>query len=464
MDVDLPSLKRRDGTSVPEPVIDLFRQDFNARHVRPGDAGYDAARRVWNAGIDKYPGLIVRCASVEDVVRAVRFASANDLLVAVRGGGHNVAGRAVCDGGIVIDLAAMKAVSVDPKRRVVHVQGGALLGDVDQATARHGLAVPCGVVSKTGMAGLTLGGGTGWLTRRFGLACDSLLSCEIVAATGDVLTADVDTNSDLFWGLRGGGGNFGIATSLLYQAHPVSQVLGGLIVYPRDQARPVLRHYRDFMASAPDALTAYAGLLSMPDGTPVVTLLCCYSGELAQGEQVLAPLRGFGSPVADMIQPMPFVEIQKLADQSNPDDMHNYMASRFLDALSDDAIDCTVDYAAQIDSPLSFVVLQVFGGAMARIDSAATAFAHRQTRYCIAVEAKWHDPAESEKHTVWARGLSKVLAPYASPGYLPNFLGDEPNDVVRETFGRNYARLVDVKTKYDPTNFFRLNNNIPPRS
>jgi FAD/FMN-containing dehydrogenase len=463
MDMDVSTLKRRDGASVREPVIDAFREDFKGQIMRPCDAGYHTARRVWNARIDKHPGLIVRCADFKDVVRAVHFASANDLLVAVRGGGHNVAGRAVCDDGIVIDLTAMNAVSVDPEQRMVRVRGGALLGDVDSATARHGLAVPSGVVSKTGMAGLTLGGGTGWLTRNYGLACDSLLSSEVVTATGSVLTADAETNPDLFWGLRGGGGNFGIVTSLLYQLHPVSHVLGGLIVYPRSQAKPVLRHYRDFMTSASDALTAFAGLLSMPDGTAVVAVMCCYSGDLARGEQILAPLRHFGSPLADMIQPMPFVEMQKIADQTNPDDMHNYWKSCFLDRLSDEAFDRIIEHADRIASQASYIVLQVFGGAMARVDDAATAFAHRQTRYCCGVEAKWRDPAESEQHIAWARGVADAMMPYASPGYLPNFLGDEPATVVRETFGGNYARLVDIKTKYDPTNFFRLNNNIPPR-
>jgi hypothetical protein len=432
--------------------------------VLPGDRDYECARRVWNASIDRQPGLIARCLDAADVALAVQFAAANNVLVAVRGGGHNVAGRGTCDHGLVIDLSPMHAVAVDPEQRLVRVQGGALLADVDAATAVHGLAVPSGVVSKTGMAGLTLGGGTGWLSRKYGLTCDNLLSCDVVTATGQCVKADAETNPDLFWGLRGGGGNFGIATTLVYRAYPVAHVLGGLLIHPRDQAGAVLRHYRDFMMHAPDELTAYAGLLSMPDGTPVVGVLACYCGDPDAGQRVLAPLRGFGSPLADMIQVMPFVEFQKLADQNNPDNTHNYWKSVFLNDLYDDAIDCLIAHANRIRSPLSYAIVQVLGGAIAKVGEADTAFAHRQVRYCVGIEAKWHEAVETRKHIAWARSFQDALSLYARPGYLPNFVGDESSDVVREAFGRNHPRLVDLKSKYDPTNFFSLNLNIPPRA
>jgi FAD/FMN-containing dehydrogenase len=460
--VETPRLKRRDGVAVDQALIKAFQNDFLGQVVQPGDASYDTARRIWNASIDKHPGLIARCLGVADIVHAVKFARANDLLVAVRSGGHNVAGRALCDDGIVIDLSAMKGIFVDPQLRTVRVQAGATLGDVDRETHMHGLAVPTGVVSKTGIAGLTLGGGVGWLVRKYGLTCDNVLSCEVVTAEGEIVTANAEINAGLFWGLRGGGGNFGIVTSFLYRAHPVSTVLGGLIAYTRDQAAAVIRHYRDFMATAPDELTAYAGVISMPDGTPAVGLMVCYCGDPAAGERVLKPLRAFGSPVLDAIQPMPFQIMQKLAGDLSPDGTHNYWRSTFLKKLSDEVIDLIVEHGNRMESPLSRVVLQFFGGAAGRVGPADTAFAQRQAEYNVGIETEWTDATESEKHIGWARTVSDALKPYSSGGYLVNFLGDEEPDAVRSAFGSNYARLVKLKTKYDPTNFFSLNQNVPP--
>ena len=456
------ALRRRSGAAVDTAAIQVFKQGFSGHVLAPGDHGYDSARRIWNASIDKHPGLIARCLQAADVVRAVTFSRANDLLVAVKGGGHNVAGRAVVDDGIVIDLSAMNAVSVDPELGVVHVQAGALLGDVDRETYPYGLAVPAGVVSKTGIAGLTLGGGVGWLVRKYGLTCDNLLSCEVVTAEGEISTADAKTNADLFWALRGGGGNFGVVTSFVFQACPVSTVLGGLVVYARDQAAAVLRHYRDFMASAPEELTAYAGLISMPDGRPAVAVLACYCGGLIEGERILKPLRAFGSPIADMISPMPFPMMQKLADEASPDNIYNYWRSTFLKDLSDEVIDLVIEHANRAQSPLTSVLIQLFSGAMSRVDNAATAFAQRHAGYNVGIETKWIDPAESDKHIAWTRELARALKPYSSNAYLLNFLGDEGQESVREAFGSNYSRLVDVKTKYDPTNFFSLNQNIEP--
>jgi FAD/FMN-containing dehydrogenase len=461
--VKTPTLKSRDGAAVGKATIEAFRRGFCGQALLSGDAGYDSARRIWNASINKHPGLIARCSDAADVVRAVKFSRANNLLVAVKSGGHNVAGRALCDDGIVIDLSAMKRVSVDPELRTVRVHAGALLGDVDRKTHPHGLAVPTGVVSKTGIAGLTLGGGVGWLARKYGLTCDNVLSCEVVTAEGESVTANADTNADLFWGLRGGGGNFGIVTSFLYRAHPVSTVLGGVIAYARNQAAAVLHFYRDFMP-APDELTAYAGLISMPDGTPAVGIMLCYCGDLTEGERVLKALRAFGSPLFDAIQPMPFPMMQKLVDEMSPDGTHNYWRSTFIGGLSDHVIDLIIEHGNRMESRLSRIVIQFFGGAVGRVGPADTAFAQRQAEYNVGIETQWIDTAESEKHIGWTRTLSDALKPYSSDGYLLNFLGDESRELVRAAFGSNYQRLVELKTKYDPTNFFSLNQNVEPRA
>jgi hypothetical protein len=458
----LPRLKRRDGVAVIPALIEAFQNDFHGQVIQPGDGTYDTARRIWNASIDKRPGLIARCQGVADIVHAVKFARANNLLVAVKGGGHNVGGRALCDDGIVIDLSAMKGIFVDPRLRTVRVQPGATLGDVDRETHLHGLAVPTGVVSETGIAGLTLGGGVGWLVRKYGLTCDNLLSCDVVTAEGKLVTANNEINADLFWGLRGGGGNFGIVTSFLFRAHPVSTVLGGLIAYPRDQAGAVIRHYRDFMPTAPDELTAYAGVISMPDGTPAVGLMVCHCGETADGERVLKPLRTFGSPMLDAIGPMPFPIMQSLAGGLSPDNTHNYVRSTFLRELSDEVIDLLIEHSNRMQSPLSRIVIQFFGGAAGRVGPADTAFAQRQAEYNVGIESQWLDPAESEKHIRWTRALSDALKPHSSGGYLLNFLGGEEIDAVRAAFGSNHARLAQLKTQYDPTNFFSLNQNVAP--
>jgi hypothetical protein len=400
---------------------------------------------------------------VADVVCALKFARANNLLVAVKSGGHNVAGRALCDDGIVIDLSVMNGVSVDPEQGTARVQAGARLGEVDRETHLHGLAVPSGVVSKTGIAGLTLGGGVGWLVRKYGLTCDNVLSCEVVTAEGVIVTADAEKNADLFWGLRGGGGNFGIVTSFLFQAHPVSTVLGGVIVHARDQAAAVFRYYRDFMASEPEELTAYAGLISTPEGMPAVAVMACYCGDLAEGERVLKPLRSFGSPLLDAIQPMPFPIMQMLADEANPDNIRNYWKSTFLNELGEETIDLIVEHGNRAESPLTQVLIQLFNGQVGRVSNADTAFSQRQAGYNVGIEAKWINPAESEKHITWARAFSDALKPYSSNTYLLNFLGDEDRDLIRGAFGSNHARLVELKTKYDPTNFFSLNQTVEPR-
>jgi len=456
------TLKHRDGQPVSQSIIDTFRREFEGQVLMAGDDAYDTARRIWNASIDKHPGMIARCANRNDVARAVKFARAHNVLASVRSGGHNVGGRALCDDGIVIDLSAMNRVSVEADARKVHVQGGALLDDVDRATHPHGLAVPAGVVPKTGIAGLTLGGGVGWLVRKYGMSIDNLLGCEVVTAQGEIVTADAGTNPDLFWALRGGGGNFGIVTAFTFRAQPVSMVLGGLILWPRSEARAVLRMYRDFIPGAPEELTAYAGMVSTPDGVPVAGLLACWCGDIAEGERVLEPLRKFGTPLIDAIQPMPFPAMQAIVGNSFPDNMQNYWKSSFLKALSDDAIDTLVAQAALMKSPLSGLLVEYYGGAASRVGHADTAFAQRSGLYNVGITGQWPDPAENDQHIGWVRSAFDALQPYSNGDYLLNFSSEEVLDRTKAAFGDNYARLAQVKAKYDPTNFFSINQNIKP--
>ncbi|CAB3772430.1 FAD-binding oxidoreductase [Paraburkholderia humisilvae] len=456
-------LKHADGSIVELRTVKRFINAFAGEVLLPGDADYDSARTLWNASIDKRPGLIARCTSTADVARVVTFARINNLLVSIKGGGHNVAGHALCDDGIVIDLAPMNRVTVDAASHTVIVQAGARLEDVDRETHQHGLAVPAGVMSKTGVGGLTLGGGIGWLSRKYGLTCDNLLSCELVSAQGEVLQVHGASHSDLFWALRGGGGNFGVVTSFSFRAHPVSTVLGGAIVYPREHAATVLRFYRDFMLTAPDELTAYVGMISTPEGIPATAIMMCYCGNPAAGEPIVQQLRTVAPRVFEAIQPMPFPAMQKLADPSSPDGIHNYWRSTFVNELSDAAIAVIVEQSNQAPSELSVVLVQIFSGAVNKVDAAATAFPHRNAGFNVAIEAKWPDTVQSARNIAWTRGFSDALKPFSSYTCLVNFLGDESANEVRAAFGSHYEQLVDVKTKYDPTNFFRLNQNIKPR-
>jgi hypothetical protein len=452
------------GRALNPTTLEPFRAAFCGAVIQDGDAEYESARRIWNASIDKRPGLIVRCSGLADVIVAVRFAREHGLLVAIRGGGHNVGGRALCDGGVVIDLSRMKGIHVDPKARRALVQPGVLLGELDRETHVFGLAVPLGVVSKTGVAGLTLGGGVGWLSRKYGLTCDNVLSFEMVTAEGEVMRATVDEHPDLFWALRGGGGNFGVVTSFEYRLHPVSQVLGGLVIHPRDRATDLLKFYRSFTESAPDELAAYAALMYTPDGQPVAAIAVCYSGDPAAGERLLAPLRSFGSPLVDAIQPMPFPVMQTLLDAAVPDGNQNYWKSTFLRALSDEAIEVIVSCANRATSPMTAVLVEQYGGAAGRVGKSDTAFAQRHGEYDLGILTQWVEPAESRRHIEWTREFADAMTPFRSGDYLLNFLGDETEDTVRASFGANYARLVEVKSKYDATNFFRVNQNVKPDS
>ena len=458
----LCDLKNTKGMVVGYDRIERFRAAFRGEVIQPGDAGYEMARKIWNASIYKHPGIIARCSGVADVVSAVNFARENDLLVAVRGGGHNVAGKALCDDGIVIDLSGMKGIHVDAKNHTARVQGGATLGDVDRETHVFGLAVPAGLISKTGIAGLTLGGGVGWLVRKYGLTCDNVLSFDIVTADGKPRVASANENEDLFWALRGGGGNFGVVTSFEFRAHPVSTVLGGMVMYPRDRAVEVLRFYREFTQSAPVELTAYIALLHTPDGIPAVAVIACYCGDVTEGEKVFKPLRTFGSPMVDVIQPMPFPQMQTFLDAGFPHGNHNYWKSTFLRDFSDDAIVVLVEHANRATSPLSGVTIEYYGGGASRVGVSETAFAQRQAQYDVVILAQWVDPGESQRHIEWARGLADSMRPFSSGAYLLNFLGEEGEDKIKAAFGPNYDRLKAIKKKYDPENFFRMNQNIKP--
>jgi FAD/FMN-containing dehydrogenase len=442
--------------------IQSFRSAFHGQVFEPADVGYNQARQIWNASISKQPRVIARCSGIADVVAAINFARSNDLLTAIRGGGHNVGGRALCDDGFVIDLSGMKSVFVDAANRKVRVQGGATLGEIDRETHVFGLAVPCGIVPKTGIGGLTLGGGVGWLIRKYGMTIDNLLSAQVVTGNGKVLSASASENDDLFWALRGGGGNFGVVTSFEFQAHPVATVMGGLILYPRAAAVDVIRHFRDFMASAPDELTAYVALLHGPDGSPLVGVIPCYCGSVSEGERILQPLRKFGSPVMDGIQAMAFPVMQSLLGPSFPDGNQNYWKSTLQRELPDDAISAIVDHTNGLNSPLSVVAIEYYGGAAGRVPNEATAFPHRDLPWDILFIAQWTDKAQTDVHRGWARAGEELLRPFSQGAHLLSALDVETEEVIKTAFGPNLSRLATIKKKYDPTNFFRVNQNIRP--
>jgi FAD/FMN-containing dehydrogenase len=429
--------------------------------IRRGEAGYDQARRVWNGMIDRSPAMIVRCSSTDDVVSAVNHARDNDLVLAVRGGGHNAGGLALCDDGLVIDLSGMRAVSVDAERRTARAQGGALWRDFDAATHPHGLATTGGLISTTGVGGLTLGGGLGWLMRQHGLACDNVTAVEIVTADGAVRRASATENSDLFWGVRGGGGNFGVVTSFEFRLHPVRTLYAGMLVFPGPRAPEVLRRYRDVAMSAPDELTVFAALMTSPDGMPITAVLTAYNGPVAAGEAAVRPLRDLG-PVADQVAEMPYPALQSMLDEGFPSGLQVYWRSDFLKALPDEAIDMLCDRFNAITSPLSALLIEQFGGAVARVPADETAFAQRDALFNLAVISRWTDPATAETHTAWARQSSDSARPFASGGVYVNYLGAEGADRVRAAYGAKYDRLVALKQKYDPTNLFRTNQNIQP--
>ncbi|MFD9096877.1 FAD-binding oxidoreductase [Streptomyces collinus] len=440
--------------------------------VRPDDAGYDEARAVWNGAHDKHPALIVRCAGTADVIRAVEFARSQDLPVAVRGGAHSIAGFSTCDDGIVIDLSRMKGALVDPVRRRVVAQAGMTWGDLDHETQAFGLAVTGGLVSSTGIAGFTLGGGVGWLLRRHGLASDNLTAAEVVTADGRVVRADPTEHSELFWALRGGGGNFGIVTSFEYRLHPVGpQILGGLIVYPAEQARQVVTGWRELTGDMPDDLTTLVNLTTAPPlpflpeevhGTRIVALLGMYAGDLATGETAVAPLRKLGTPIADVMGPMPYTAMQSLIDPLWTAGAHNYFTSAFIDP-SDTALESVLRHHRETPTPSSELHLHQLGGAFARVPADATAFSQRDQGMLCNVIARSPDAAGFDAHVAWARATRDDIARHGRGATYVNFTGDGAEDKVRAAYPEGVReRLVAVKDAYDPTNMFRLNQNIRP--
>jgi FAD/FMN-containing dehydrogenase len=451
-----------EGKVVHEAIVQSFKGSLRGELIRPGDDKYDESRRVVNARIDKYPAMIVRCGDTSDVVNSINFARTHDLLVAIRGGAHNVAGTGVCDGGLLIDLSPMKRMSVDEERMTARAQSGLLVGEFDLMTQSFGLATTLGIVSHTGIAGLTLGGGSGWLQGKYGMACDNLLSVEIVTADGRLLTASTSENEDLFWAVRGGGGNFGVVTSFEYQLHPVSEVFGGMVVYELSKARDVLRFYRDFSDECPDELGTMPLFATSPMGPNVMVVVGCYVGPIAEGEKALESLRNFGAPYMDTFGAMDYAGMQSFLDWGFPPGRLQEWKSSFLPVLSDEAIDVLVEYAATKPSPMSAFVLQHLHGAACRVGPTETAFPHRSEKHDLLILSMWTDPSESDKNIRWTREFLDTMQPFLERGVYVNNLGDEGEERIRAAYGPNYEKLVTLKNKYDPTNFFRINQNIKP--
>lgn len=445
-----------------ETDIQKFKAQLRGELIQRGDPHYEEARKVFNGMIDKRPALIVRCVGVADVIAAVHFARETDVLVSIRGGGHGVVGNAVCDDGLVIDLSAMKSVRIDPKKRTARAEGGVTWGDFDHETQAFGLATTGGIVPSTGIAGLTLGGGIGYLNRKYGLACDNLVSADVVTADGQLRRASAEEHEDLFWALRGGGGNFGIVTSFQYRLHPVGPMLGGEVVYPLDQAKKVLRFYRDWSSTAPDELRADATLLSGPHG-PALDIIVCYCGEIEEGEKVLRPLRSCGSPMVDTVAPVPYATVQNLLTEVFQPGFLHYWKSGFVQTFSDDAIEAIVDFfAGAIPGFFAAIAIEHLGGAISRVGPQDTAFNHRDVQHSLLVLRMWPDPADSEANIDWGRRCYRTAEPFLKSGGYVNYLGDEGEARIRAAYGANYDRLAAIKNKYDPTNFFHLNQNIKP--
>jgi FAD/FMN-containing dehydrogenase len=435
--------------------------------LAPGDRGYDAARRIHNGLIDRHPALIARCVHTADVADAVDFGRSEGLEISVRGGGHNVAGKAVTDGGLMIDLSLMKGIHVDPGRRAVRAQAGVTVGELDRATGAFGLATPSGVVSTTGIAGLTLGGGIAWLMGKYAMAVDNLLSAEVVLASGDVVTASEATDPGLFWALRGGGGNFGVVTSFEYGAHPLATVLGGPVLHPLAAAPQLFSFYREFAADLPDELCTQAVFLHAPDGsgTKLCGIAVCHAGADAdRAEADVRPLRRFGSPAADMVQRMPYPAVNTGVDWLSPAGALSYWKSAFFSELSDPAVEVMATAFERAPSALCAIVVEDFHGAVTRVAPTATAYPHREPGFNLFLISQWTDPGTTEAGIAWARETFAALSPYMADRCYTNYLPADDYDRVRHAFGPNYERLVALKRRYDPENVFRLNHNIDPQA
>jgi FAD/FMN-containing dehydrogenase len=452
--------------------ISEFKAQFQGQLLSPEDAGYHDVRQIWNAMIDRKPALIARCASVDDVVRAVAFARQRSLVVSIRGGGHNIAGNAVCDDGLMIDCSLMKSVSVDTNARRATVAPGCTLADFDAAAQVHGLATPLGINSTTGVAGLTLGGGFGWLSRKYGMTVDNLISADVVLADGRQVRASDTENTDLFWGLRGGGGNFGVVTSFEFQLHPVGpNVLSGLIVFPFSEAKPVLTKFAAFTESMPDDLNVWMVTRGAPPlpflpaavhGTGIVALALCYAGDPAVGAKLIEPLRAFGTVLGEHVGVQPYTAWQQAFDPLLAPGARNYWKSHNFSQLSEGAIDAIVAYAGKLPSPHSEIFIGTIGGQTTRVAADAMAYSSRDAKYVMNVHGRWDTVAEDERGMAWAREFFAKSQPFASGGAYINFLTQDETDRIKFAYGGVYSRLVELKKKYDPTNFFRMNQNIKP--
>jgi FAD/FMN-containing dehydrogenase len=463
----------RQSRSVDEGTIDRLRSQLRGTAVTPQSPEYDTARQVWNAMIDRHPGLIVRCAGAADVLACVRFAREQRLLTSVRGAGHNIAGSAVCDGGLMIDLTPMKSVHVDPKNRIARVEPGVTLGEFDKEAQAFGLATPLGINSTTGVAGLTLGGGFGWLSRRYGMTIDNLIAADVVTAAGELVHASEQDNPDLFWAIRGGGGNFGVVTSFEFRLHAVGpDVLAGLIVHPFEGAGGLLRRYRDFAANSPDDLSCWVVLRKAPPlpflppevhGKEVVVFAVCHAGDPAEGQKAVEPLMALGQPVGTHVDIMPYTAWQLAFDPLLTPGARNYWKSHNFTELDDETIDLTVRYAGQLPTPQCEIFIGQIGGATKRVAADAMAYPHRDADFVMNVHTRWDDPAEDQRCIAWAREFFNATAPHATGGVYVNFI-TEDEERVAAAYGGNYDRLADIKRRYDPENLFRLNQNIPGKA
>lgn len=452
-------------------TVEGFRAQLRGELIQTGDAAYEEARKVYNGMIDKHPGLIARCVDVADVIASVNFAREHHLLLAVRGGGHNGPGLATCDDGLVIDLSAMKGVHVDPKQRTARVAGGATWGEVDHATHAFGLATPSGFISTTGVGGLTLGGGIGYLSRTYGLSLDNLLSVDMVLADGSYVTASADEHPDLFWAVRGGGGNFGVVTSFVFRLHEVSTVYGGPIFWPLDQAKELLKFWRDYITNAPRDINGWFGFVTVPPVPlfpeqfhlkKMCVIVWCYTGPLDQAEKRFAPIRAFGTPAIDAVGPVPWPALQQLFDGLYPPGLQWYWKADFFNDLSDQAIELHTKYAEQLPTMHSTMHLYPISGAVHDVGKDETAFRFRDANFSEVMVGVDPDPANNERMIAWARNYWTALHPYSAGGGYINMIMDEGQDLVRAAYGENYDRLAQIKAKYDPENLFRVNQNIVP--
>ena len=461
------------ATTLSPELITELRGKVCGAVLAPGESGYDAARTIWNAMIDRRPALIIRAAGAADVIQAVTLARTHGLVIAIKGGGHNIAGNAVGDGGLMLDLSAMKSVRIDPRARTARVEPGVTLGEFDREAQAFGLATPVGINSTTGIAGLTLGGGFGWISRRYGLTVDNLIAADVVTADGKLLCASATESPGLFWAIRGGGGNFGVVTSFEYRLHPVGpEVMAGLIIFPQDNARTLLRQYRKITARAPRELTAWVVLRKAPPlpflpaevhGTDIVVFAVCYCGDLAKGKKAVAPLRALGKPLADIVGPMPFAGWQTAFDPLLTPGARNYWKSHDFAKLSDPLIDLLVDHAGRVPTPETEVVLVHIGGAVNNVPVIATSYPHRNIEYIVNVHTRWSHPSQDQSCIAWARQLFDAMAPHSTGGVYVNFMPEDEGQRVKiGAYGRNYKRLTTLKAKYDPRNLFRMNQNIKP--